>query len=92
MTQTPFPKRRGKLWKQEARDAASVYEKESEGLHVLNSTALAIWELCDGETSPNEIAHAVSELTSLDEATAEIEVATTLEALRSIGLLEPASD
>ena len=92
MVQTAFPKRRGELWKQEGHDEASVYEKTTEGLHVLNSTALAIWELCDGETSPGEIARAVSKLTGLDQAKAKRDVTTTLETLKNIGLLEPDTD
>lgn len=37
-------------------DEVLVYDLESHRAHCLNSTAAAVWRLCDGETSPSEMA------------------------------------
>jgi hypothetical protein len=34
-------------------------------VYLLNETALAIWDLCDGETRPEEMMTAICDLTSL---------------------------
>lgn len=67
----------------------TIYEPESDSLHVLNDSAKAIWELCDGETSPLEIARAISDLTGMEIATSRLEVEQTLAMLRELGLLTP---
>ena len=40
----------------------------TDGLHMLNVTTLAIWELCDGPTDAEEMASAISELTDIETA------------------------
>lgn len=55
--------------------------------HLLNETALALWQLCDGATTPEEMAEAVAELFGLDRATARHEVRRTLEELTEVGLV-----
>ena len=54
---------------------------------VLNATAYALWELCDGRTDPEEMAAGVMALFGLDETTARHDVVITLEALGDAGLL-----
>lgn len=68
-------------------DGWTVYEPETDSLHVLNDSAKAIWELCDGETSPSEMAKAISELTGISDSQAESDVQATLSDLRSINLI-----
>lgn len=65
----------------------TVYEPETDSLHVLNDSAKAIWELCDGETSPSEMAAAISELTGISNSQAESDVQAALSDLRSINLI-----
>lgn len=65
----------------------TVYEPETDSLHVLNDTARAIWELCDGQTTPEEMADAVAQLTNLDRKAAVEEVATALRALDEAKLI-----
>lgn len=55
--------------------------------HLLNETALALWQLCDGGTTPEEMAEAVAELFGLDRATARREVRRTLDELTEVGLV-----
>lgn len=67
--------------------AWSVYNKETDTLHLLNDSARAIWELCDGQTSSEEMAQAVSQLTSLGHKEAREDIDATLEKLSSLGLV-----
>ena len=64
----------------------SIYNAETETLHLLNDSARAIWELCDGDTTPEEMARAVSELTGVDYDDAREDIASTLIKLSSLGL------
>jgi len=65
----------------------SIYNAETETLHLLNDSARAIWELCDGDTSAEEMAEAVSKLTGVDYKDASKDVETTLVKLSSLGLV-----
>ena len=56
------PLRRPGVWFRQAGDENAVYDPLTESLHLLNDTALAIWELCDGETKPAEMVKAICDL------------------------------
>lgn len=83
-----MPRRRGAPWGPDGSGGMAVYEPVSDGLHVLNPSAFAIWELCDGETGTEEMVAAIAELTGLDATVAATEVTATVEALRALGLVE----
>ncbi len=68
-------------------DQTSVYNPETGGLHVLNQSALAIWELCDGETTGAEMVEAIVELARLEPGTAEADVSGALQQLFDLGLV-----
>ena len=55
--------------------------------HLLNPTARALWELCDGTTEPSEMVVAVCELFSVSYEVAASDVAAALEALTQAGLV-----
>jgi hypothetical protein len=59
---------------------------------MLNATALAIWELCDGHTNIEEMALAISELTNIEIDQANRDIATTLTTLEVLGLVSYAED
>lgn len=82
-----LPIRRGELVRMEGADGWTIYEPETDSLHVLNDSARAIWELCDGETSPSEMARAISELTGVDYGQADHDVEIALEMLSGLGLV-----
>lgn len=87
MKRSDLPIRRGTVWQHSRDDETAVYEPDSDGVHLLNPSAMAIWELCDGETRPEEMAAAISELTSIDVADALTDVRNTLETLEGLGLI-----
>ena len=69
----------------------SVLVKPSGSTYALNPTARAIWELCDGTTTIDELAEAISEVFAIDEATASRDVAVTIEQLEAADLVTAAN-
>lgn len=59
------PARKPGIWVRRAGDEIIVYDPEKESINVLNSSALAIWELCDGQTLPEEMIEAICDLSKL---------------------------
>jgi len=59
------PARRGDVWLRRVRHENTLYDPVSGSIHLLNDTAVAIWDLCDGETSPSEMIAAVCEVSGL---------------------------
>jgi hypothetical protein len=57
--------------------------------HVLNDTALALWELCDGETTVEEMVVAATGLFDAESPRLERDVLAALDAMTAQGLLEP---
>lgn len=82
-----YPLRKGELVQSQTSEGWTVYEPESDSLHVLNDSARAIWELCDGTTSSEEMAEAISSLTGISVRQASVDVETALADLSSIGLV-----
>lgn len=57
-------------------------------VHVLNATALVIWQLCDGEHTQNEMVSSLREQFDLQGVdTVESDVSQTLKLLADKGLL-----
>jgi hypothetical protein len=81
------PTRYGQAWVRRGSDDTAVFNSKTETLHILNTSALAIWELCDGSTTGNEMAGAIAELTDLDTDAASADVATALDELVQRGLI-----
>ncbi|GIU91957.1 MAG: hypothetical protein KatS3mg011_0863 [Acidimicrobiia bacterium] len=80
------PVRRGRLLG--GRKQARVETPDGK-VHVLNPSARAIWELCDGETTPAEMAAAVAAATGLDPQVALGQVEETLASFARLGLVDP---
>ena len=81
------PERVGEVWTRREGSETAVYDPARGVLYRLNPSAHAIWELCDGEISTEEIVEALVELTGrlIGDVTAEVE--STLDDLRRIGLV-----
>jgi len=50
------PTRKPDILLQEAGEETLLYSPEGRAVHVLNPTARTIWERCDGQHSPDDIA------------------------------------
>ena len=79
--------RRGDLTGATGPDGWAIYDPETDTSHLVNESARAIWELCDGETTPEEMASAISELTSVGLEQARSDVEATLDRLLTLGLI-----
>lgn len=82
------PTRRGQAWVQRDGDQTAIFNPDTGVLHLLNQSALAIWELCDGATNPAEMAEAISEVTGLPREAAANDVDSALGSLQAVGLVE----
>jgi len=71
---------------QEVGDELMVMDARSDRVHVLNTTMAAIWKLCDGGRSSEQIARALSEVVDCSEV--EDLLAVTCDSLRSLAALE----
>ena len=85
---TAKPLKRGEVWVRREGDQTAIYDPESGTLYALNPSALALWELCDGQTTADEMAEALSELTGTDSSTARHQVVNTLTQLADQHLIE----
>jgi hypothetical protein len=85
---TTRPRRRGEPWVQQDGDQTAVYSPETGMLHLLNPSARAIWELCDGETGAQEMAEAITDLTGLDYVDAWADIVGALDQLADRGLID----
>jgi pyrroloquinoline quinone biosynthesis protein D len=70
------------------REDTAVFNPDTKTLHELNASALAIWELCDGATTGEEMAAAVAELTGLDSTAAAADIGSALDELERQGLID----
>jgi pyrroloquinoline quinone biosynthesis protein D len=61
-----LPRRRDGVKLRREGDAHIVWDPVGGPAHLLNETALAIWQLCDGETSPQEMVAASCMLFAVD--------------------------
>jgi PqqD family protein of HPr-rel-A system len=59
------PVRRKDVWLRNTKDEIAVYNPGTGDVYLLNETALAIWDLCDGQTKPEEMMTAIVDVTSL---------------------------
>ncbi len=69
------PSRREGVWVRRSGDENALFDPTSSSVHLLNETALAIWELCDGNTDPEEMIAAIVEVSGLspDAVTHDVE-------------------
>ena len=56
------PLRSTEVWLRQAKAENAIYDPATGSVHLLNETARAIWDLCDGETTVEEMVTAIVEL------------------------------
>lgn len=64
-----------------------LVDPEGRTLHVLNGTALALWELCDGETTVTEMVAAACALFDSDKEVVRADIEHTLQQFTDAELL-----
>lgn len=81
------PVRAPRIWIRKARGETLAYNPGTGGAHLLNETALAIWDLCDGETSAAEMVEAICQLCSMHPDVVEEDVDRILREFEDAGLV-----
>ncbi len=85
MTSNAMPRRRDGVHVDLVRDGHAL--QDGDQVHLLNETAFALWQLCDGRTSPEEMAAGVCELFGEPSAVVLADVDRTLGELSRRGLI-----
>lgn len=75
------------VWLRQTRDENAIYDPASGSVHLLNETALAIWNLCDGETTVEEMVTAICDLCNMHEDIVVEDVDRILTEFGAAGLL-----
>ena len=81
------PARRPDVWLREAGSESALCDPLSGAVHFLNPTALAIWNLCDGQTSPMEMIRAICELSGFPQAIVAEDVERTIGTFERTGVI-----
>lgn len=81
------PARVPSVWIRKTRDETLAYHPGTGGAHLLNETALAIWDLCDGETHPQEMVEAICQLCGMHPDVVGEDVARILLEFEEAGLV-----
>ncbi|MGH2795400.1 MAG: HPr-rel-A system PqqD family peptide chaperone [Actinomycetota bacterium] len=82
-----MPLRKEGLFLRQANGENAVYDPASGKVHLLNATAWAIWDLCDGETHPDEMIDAICEISRMHRDLVSEDVRRVLGEFESAGLL-----
>jgi hypothetical protein len=81
------PQQRPGTWLRQSNDENVIVDTANSSLHVLNDSALALWELCTGENTVDEMIAAVCELCGEPADIVRRDVTTTLARFDAAGLL-----
>jgi hypothetical protein len=84
-------RRRDVLLVDDGADSVLVHADREE-THLLNPTARAIWELCDGQTQADEMAGAICQVFAVSWDVAIADVARALDVLTEVGLVDWVQD
>ncbi len=85
---TRRPTRKERVWQRQAQGENTLYDPDTGAVLLLNDTALAIWDLCDGENLPQEMIDAICILCSMHEDVVREDVERVLGEFDRVGLLE----
>ena len=82
------PVRRRDVWLRNTKDEIAVYNPGTGDVYLLNETALAIWDLCDGDTWPEEMIDAVCLVSGLPREVVAEDVGRILHQFDHAGLID----
>lgn len=82
------PARKDGVWLRQAGRENVLFDREAERVHLINHTAVAIWELCDGDTRPEEMIDAICEITGMPAEVVTEDVERILSDFDEAGLIE----
>ena len=82
------PARKSDVWMRQSDKENVVFDPDTSSVHMLNTTAMAIWVLCDGDTDPDEMVDAICELSGLPHEVVEEDVRRILLEFEAAGILK----
>jgi hypothetical protein len=82
------PARKPEVWLRKTDNEIAMYDPLGNRVHLLNDTALAIWELCDGNTEPDEMITAICELCDMHHDVVSEDVTRILTEFDKAGLIQ----
>lgn len=82
------PRRKSGLFLRQAKGENAVYDPATGSVHLLNATAWAIWDLCDGGTDPQEMIDAICEVSRMHRDLVSEDVQRVLGEFDEAGLLD----
>lgn len=82
------PDQREGVWLRATEGENVLLDPSGDHLYVLNESALAIWQLCDGQTTPEEMVQAICALCNGVAAMIAEDVERTLTSLTEAGLID----
>jgi hypothetical protein len=83
------PVRKPGVWLRTSDTENVVFDPDTENVHFLNATAMAIWVLCDGQTTADEMIGAICELSGLPREVVAEDVQRTLTRFVDAEILSP---
>jgi hypothetical protein len=87
LTRSGCPLRKDSVSVRPAGSETVLHDLESGTTHMLNETAFAMWELCDGRTRPEEMVEAICMLCAVELETVLSDVERALSELEGVGLI-----
>jgi hypothetical protein len=85
---TGYPRRRPGVYVEHVGPGHALVDGATGDTHIVNDSALALWELCDGQTALAEMVDAVCELFSASREQVEADLQRTLAEFGRVGVLE----
>ena len=85
---TPKPKRKEQFVPEEMDDDLLLADFQGSQLHVLNPTAAAVWEMCDGQSTAEQMAGQLAAQFALSPDQVQGDVAKILAEFWEKGLVE----
>jgi hypothetical protein len=82
------PKRRAELTLRTAETGFEIVDESGATVAALNDTGVALWRVCDGDATVDEIVQAAAQLFDAPVAVISADVTRAIEEFRAQGLLE----
>ena len=81
------PSKQKNLMCREIEGEVVIYNSETDSIHALNSTAVIIWELCDGKHDLSEIMKRITDRFEVEERTVWKDVCKVISELEELKLV-----
>jgi hypothetical protein len=81
------PERRPGVWLRRAGHEVALFDQDRRAVHLVNDSAAAIWDLCDGTTEPDEMIEAICAISGMPREVVLDDVTRILGEFEQAGLI-----